>query len=593
VRGAPKRDANSELGSSQRLRAGSAVAGLVLFAMALGCDRHVKKTLPAPFAPPLAVTVSASGAKRSVLDVVIDCKAPAKPIDPGIYGTGYDPSDYSDVVNPGIYGIGEGHSNMSDERQWQLGATGRRFGGNSSSRYNWELGTFNHGSDWVFANDGTPAGEPLFERFLRENEAKGVGSAITIPILGWVAKDRTSAAFPVASYPDQSGIDGIRGAGEGRTTSGRIIPSPSPTVTSVAAPPETEGRWVKAMASRAPSGTSPRVYILDNEPGLWNSTHRDIHPDPVSYDELMTRTIAYAKTIRQNDPHGLIAGPSAYGWPDYLYSGKDATPSYKIHLDRRLHGDLPLLAYYLHELHRHEQETGERLLDLLDVHFYPQGDDVGVGTKGGEGDKTAAMRIRSTRALWDPTYVDESWIGEPIRLLPRLREWIDQYYPGIGIEIGEWNFGAEGHMSGALAVAEVLGRFAQAGVARAFYWTFPSPGSATFFAFRAFRNFDGRGGRFEDALVPLALSPEGTSIWASRDPSGKHVVVVVLDLMPDVGLDARIHLASCGAGAQGKAYVYVQGATDFAMSPLDQLDAGIVGASVPPYSLTTLDIRLE
>ncbi len=548
---------------------------------------------PAPFAPPLAVTMSAAGAKRSVLDVVVDCSAPTKPIDPGIYGTGYDPSDYSDVPNPGIYGIGDGYSDMRDERQWQLGATGRRFGGNPSSRYNWQLGTFNHGSDWVFANDGTPSGEPLYERFLHENDARGVASAITIGILGWVAKDRSSASFPIATYPDQRGVDQTRAAGEGRARGGRVIPSPAPTVTSVPSPPEMQGLWVKTMASEMPSGATPRVYILDNEPGLWNSTHRDIHPDPVSYDELLARTVAYAKEIRRNDPRGLIAGPSSFGWPDYLYSGKDAWPSYKLHIDRRRHGDLPLLAFYLRELHRHEQETGERLLDLLDVHFYPQGEEVGVGAKGGVDAKTAAMRIRSTRALWDPTYVDESWIGEPIRLLPRLREWIDQYDPGVGIEIGEWNFGAEGHMSGALAVAETLGRFAQAGVARAFYWTFPTPGSATFFAFRAFRNFDGRGGRFLDALVPLALSPEGTSVWASRDATGKHVVLVVLDFMPDVGLDARIRLMSCGGAPRGTAYVYVQGAADFATSDLARADSGAVAASLPPYSLTTLDIRLE
>jgi hypothetical protein len=313
----------------------------------------------------------------------------------------------------------------------------------------------------------------------------------------------------------------------------------------------------------------------------------------MSYDELMARTVAYAKEIRKNDPHGLIAGPSSFGWPEYLYSTKDATPSYRIHLDRRLHGNVPLLAYYLRELHRHEQQTGERLLDLLDVHFYPQADDLGVGAKGAVDAKTAAVRIRSTRALWDPTYVDESWIHEPIRLLPRLQEWIDQYYPGVGIEVGEWNFGAEGHMSSALAVAEALGRFADARVARAFYWTFPSPGSATVFAFRAFRNFDGHGGRFQDALVPLPTSPEGTSVWASRDPSGKHLVLVVLDFMPDVGLDARIHVAGCGAEAQGNAYVYVQGAPDFATTPLIHHEAGVVGASLPAYSMTTLDIRLE
>ena len=29
-----------------------------------------------------------------------------------------------------------------------------------------------------------------------------------------------------------------------------------------------------------------KYYIMDNEPSLWNSTHRDIHPAPVTYDEI-------------------------------------------------------------------------------------------------------------------------------------------------------------------------------------------------------------------------------------------------------------------------------------------------------------------
>ena len=145
--------------------------------------------------------------------------------------------------------------------------------------------------------------------------------------------------------------------------------------------------------------------------------------------------------------------------------------------DRRAHGDLPLLAYYLRELKAHEQATGEKLLDLLDVHYYPQSDDIGIGVKGGVDPRTAATRVRSPRALWDPSYADESWIKDPVRLLPRLREWIDQYYPGIGIQIGEWNYGAEEDMSGGLATAETLGRFADNGVAAAFYWTFPQPES--------------------------------------------------------------------------------------------------------------------
>ena len=322
---------------------------------------------------PLPVTVVDGGTRHAVLDVVVDCRAKTRPISPDIYGIGYDLT---------------GYEGANDPRQWLLHPGARRFGGNASSRYNWQTGAYNHASDWVFANDETPPGEPLYLRFLREDEARGVTSAVTIPMLGWVAKDATSASFPLTRYPNQKLSDPKRNAGDGHATDGTDLPPPRPEDTSVAAPPEMEGRWASAMASAFPG--SSRIYILDNEPGLWNTTHRDVHPGPVGYDELLSRTLAYAHAVRVNDPHARIAGPAAFGWPDYFYSARDQAIGFRLRPDRRLHGDLPLLAYYLRQLRKHEQETGERLLDLLDVHFYPQSDDIGIGIKGGTGTRTAA-----------------------------------------------------------------------------------------------------------------------------------------------------------------------------------------------------------
>ena len=57
--------------------------------------------------------------------------------------------------------------------------------------------------------------------------------------------------------------------------------------------------------------------------------------------------------------------------------------------------------------HENEQATGRRLLDVFTVHYYPQGGEFGTNT-------TQAMQLRrnrSTRSLWDPNYVDETWIN--------------------------------------------------------------------------------------------------------------------------------------------------------------------------------------
>jgi len=75
---------------------------------------------------------------------------------------------------------------------------------------------------------------------------------------------------------------------------------------------------------------------------------------------------------------------------------------------------------------------GKRLLDALDVHYYPQGRIDGQGVSDGKttSDALAILRVRSTRCLWDKTYKDESWINQPVMLIPRVRAWIDQYNHG-------------------------------------------------------------------------------------------------------------------------------------------------------------------
>src|SRR5207248_4089884 len=124
--------------------------------------------------------------------------------------------------------------------------------------------------------------------------------------------------------------------------------------------------------------------------------------------------------------------------------------------DRHAHGDMPFLPWWLDQVRQHDQQLSRRTLDILDVHYYPQGKGLYAGAVD---DATSALRLRSTRSLWDPGYADESWIREPVRLIPRLREWVDHGYPGTMLAIGEWNWGAEKTVNGALAIADVLGIF--------------------------------------------------------------------------------------------------------------------------------------
>src|SRR3954465_1041714 len=91
---------------------------------------------------------------------------------------------------------------------------------------------------------------------------------------------------------------------------------------------------------------SVAMYILDNEPNLWNRPPRDVPPDPLSYDELLDRTLRYGAAIRQADPDAVIAGPAEWGWPGYFFSAKDQT-GFVSGLDRKAHGEVPLIPWYL------------------------------------------------------------------------------------------------------------------------------------------------------------------------------------------------------------------------------------------------------
>ena len=484
-------------------------------------------------------------------------------------------------ISPFIYGIAAGEKDAS-----RLGATVRRWGGNPTSRYNWETHSWNTANDWFFENQNAPPYEGFFT-------PHGTGLAITIPLLGWVAKDGTSYSFPVSAFGPQEKSDPWRpDVGNGVATGGRgkIPPGPE-TRTSVPAPPDWATRWVSAIGALDAKNGHHGVYeyILDNEPMLWSTTHRDVHPDPVGYDELLDRSVKYASAIRDAAPDALIAGPAEWGWSSYFYSAKDVAPGGG-NADRRAHRDVPLVPWYLQKMRESERSSGKRLLDVLDLHYYPQASNVYGGGAGGSDRSTQLLRLRSTRSLWDPTYVDESWIKEPIRLLPRMKEWVEENYPGRGISIGEWNFGGEKDITGALATAEALGRFAQFGVTSAFYWNAPPAGSPSSFGFLAFRNFDGRGGHFLDWFVPAATSGD-LSVFVSRDKETKHIVVVAINMAPSTEVAAELDLSSCGKVVRHETYAY-DGTAGFASSGTARDASATVHQALAPWSITVLDVTL-
>ena len=236
-------------------------------------------------------------------------------------------------INPLIYGTTGGDASS--------GQSAQRIGGNPTTRFNWDAGNlWNSGSDWFFEN-GT-SGSSVWE-WIDGGFSQGLETALTVPMIGWVSKDATSVGFPTSKIRGQRKRDPNRPeAGDGFRADGSPVQPGPPSETSVAAPPEVIGRWVRTLREkdRTRGGRSVQMYILDNEPSLWNKTHRDVHPLPVTYDELLDRTIRYGTAIREADPEAVILGPAEWGWNGYLYSAKDRDAGLPLQPDRRVHAEV-------------------------------------------------------------------------------------------------------------------------------------------------------------------------------------------------------------------------------------------------------------
>ncbi len=473
--------------------------------------------------------------------------------------------------------------------EWATGQSARRIGGNPLSRANWELGAWNVGKDWFFEN---VAQKPNVFEMVGASAALRRRTALVVPMIGWVAKDTSSVGFPRAAFPQQAQFDQYRAeAGNGLGPDGTPLKPGDPLNTSVPAPPELIEKWVrKLVADDAARGSrGVQIYILDNEPSLWNATHRDVRPEPLSYDELLQRTINYATAIRNADPNALIAGPAEWGWLAYQTSAVDREAGANKKPDRLAHGDVALVPWYLKKLAEREKATGTRLLDVLDLHFYPAAE--GVYDNAKTDLAGTELRLRSTRALWDPSYRDESWIGENIQLIPRMKQWVRENYPGRKLMIGEWSFGADEHISGGLAAAEAFGRFGQQGLDAAFFWGAPKQTSPVFWAFRAFRDFDGKGARFED--VSLAVKEaDNVSLFASRNEDRSHIVLVVVNRAATATVETKVVLDDCGRVTSSRLFSYGAKSLSLAPGPSELTEAG-VAATLEPLSFAVLDLKLE
>lgn len=509
-------------------------------------------------------------------------------------------------ISPTIYGMNFADEALAAELQLPV----RRWGGNHTSRYNWQISVTNQGSDWYFENipQGDPSNLPdgsITDDFVEQDGRTNTDTLLTLPTNGWVAKQRLDnhpydCGFKQSIYGAQQDSDPWDpDCGSGILSNGIPITGNDPLDTSISLTPAFVTAWINHLTGKYGTANNGgvRFYALDNEPMLWNETHRDVHPQATSYDEMRDRAYAYGAAIKTADSQAQVIGPVLFGWTAYWFSALDWEPGgswWNNPQDRNAHGGTPFAPWYLQQMAAYEQNNGTRILDYFDLHYYPQAPGVALSPAGSAA--TQALRLRSTRSLWDPTYADESWIngtegGPEVRLIPRMQEWVDTNYPGTKLAITEYNWGALDHINGALAQADVLGIFGREGLDLATLWGPPSANEPGAYAFRMYRNYDGTGNQFGDTSVQASSSDQGQlAIYAARRSDGSLTMMIINKM----GTDLTSEVSLAGFTPQGAAQVYRYSTADLnaiVQAPNQPVTSSGFTATYPANSITLVVLR--
>jgi mannan endo-1,4-beta-mannosidase len=489
-----------------------------------------------------------------------------------------DPGKVVGPISPYVYGL-------NYQKADGLNATVRRTGGNRLTGYNWETNASNAGSDWKHTSDKwacdnegatncDKAGAQV-TNFVDSNQKLGLESLVTIPMVSFVTGDTAGEVSDADKAPSKRWKRSLF------QKNGQFSLSPDPNDDVVY-----QDELVNFLVARYGKADAHgvRFYALDNEPALWPSTHPRIHPDKPTYKELIERTEGLASAILKVDPAAEIFGPVLYGWGAFL-SLQDAPDS---KAENATYGTF--IDYYLAKAKELEQTHGRRLVHALDVHWYPEAR--GGGKRITEGDTSAdgiEARLQAPRSLWDKSYVEKSWIADtwqkPIRLVPWLRERIEQRYPGTKLAITEYDYGAGKHISGGLAHADALGVFGREGVYVATYWGDLGPYNAA--AYKLYRNYDGKNGAFGDTAVRVTVKDVArTSVFAATDSKNPaRTTILAINKSQKEALAADVMVAG-GACPKADGYRLDGKGPDIqALGPATVQD-GRIEATLPPLSAT-------
>lgn len=345
------------------------------------------------------------------------------------------------AVSPLLYGrnnsLSDDPSNPVSAATWQLYKdAGVRFfrenGGNDLTKYNWRLHLTSH-PDWY--NNVYPSNWDYAAQSLQHNipDAQGMWG---FQLIGSAASN-TNNNFNDWGYNMSQWWSGVEqnlagggvvnpaGGSEALTNGNPSLYLENWTADSTTAILP----WWFGTGGVGLDSTHIRYWNMDNEVEIWSSTHDDVMPIQPTAEAFLQLYFAVAKKARALYPGIKLTGPVSpnewqwYNWNNTTVTGTDGK-------------QYPWLQYFIKRVAEEEKSSGIRLLDVIDLHFYPSSSKASDVVQYGRVffDSTYAFPeangVKNVNGSWDNSIQIEDIFG-------RCRNWLNQYMgPDNGVTFG-------------------------------------------------------------------------------------------------------------------------------------------------------------
>lgn len=381
-----------------------------------------------------------------------------------------DASKQLHTVSPFIYGknncFADNNSTAASNSEiTRYRDAGLRFvrenSGNNASKYNWRKKLSSH-PDWynnVYQHNWDQEAAFINQRFPNMQIMYG------FQLLGKAANN-TNNNFGDWNYNQSQWWDGVHqnlaGGGVVNTAGGGdALTEGNPDLYLTDWPADSTTALLHHWFGENGLGFDPlrfQYWSMDNEPEIWSGTHDDVMKEQIKAFEFMELYFDVALKAKAINPNIKLCGPvMANEWQWYKYSDQ------QLRIDNTYYC---WLEYFIKKAADKEKETGIRVLDVVDIHWYP-------------GETADADVVQLHRVFYDEDFnypgangvktINGGWNNnlQNEYILKRIEDWLDKHFGenhGIGIGISE--FGANNSKANVNAVlyASILGTFANNGI---------------------------------------------------------------------------------------------------------------------------------